>query len=1380
MRKVVTGICFMILCTLGLVTLSTPAQANHTFGPEQNVWGTVTPTTPADTDPQAVTLGAEFQSSKAGIVKGVRFYKGTGNTGTHVGKLWTASGTLLASVTFSGESASGWQRADFATPVSINANTTYVVGYVAPVGRYAAGTNLSTTTPKVSGDLTETRGVYVYSTTAFPTLNFQNSHYYADLVFQASVPDAGLCSDGVDNDSDGKTDYPTDPGCSSATDNDETDPAPTDTTPPDTTITSGPAAGSTTSNATESFAFTSSETGSSFQCSVDGAAYSACTSPKSVTVTSGAHTFAVKATDAAGNTDATPAQRSWTYQPAPVGDGTTAAATFSWGTSVAGDEFNYTGAPNATKWSVYNGPGHAGNGTRTPTAWNGDGSVMRVTGDAAGNTGGMSAKFDSRKYGRWETRMRTNPRDSEYHPVLLLWPDSENWPCDGEVDYAEGVDDTTKMNTYLHYSCSNLQTSSSRVIDTTQWHNYAVEWTPAHIKTYIDGVLLHTDTNTSHLPPGPMHSTIQLDWFPDATTTNPSWMEVDWTRVYNVDTTTPPTGPETVTVPVAADTYTDSAAPTANKSAVTPLVVDALSPVASAYLKFDLGAYAGRTVQSASLKIKSDTNPSNGLMNVKYVADDSWTAAGVNHNNQPTRGSVLGTFTASTASTAYTVPLTASVVQGDLGSNLSLGIDTASSDGLQIMSAEGVTKPVLEVVLAGSTGGGSDTTPPDTTITGGPSGDTTATSASFNFTSTETGSTFECKLDTGTYASCTSPKAYSGLAVGSHTFTVRATDAAGNVDASPATRTWNITTTTPPAGGTVSVAAVGDMNPTTNTSTTSPSGKNAAAISTGLSNGSLSAFLALGDFQYDKGTCADLNSYWKTLWGGVISKTYWTAGPNHDVEVGVNDDVDKFMDGQCAGSTTKSLTSTDAANVKEQNEDGFVDALEAYSYDLGTKWHVVVGPTAVERFPTAAGYADSTAARTAINTWIDADMAAATAAGKYLIFVYHDPYFTSDTSSHGRFTWAKPWLDTAWKYKTRILLSGSQHNYERSCPLNNTDACVTDGMTQFQVSTGGIGLRSFTTSPAYIVKRFSDTWGHLKLDLKTDGGYDYTFNAVSGPGTDSGTVAAPAGGGGVAQTSNCAPDPSACGFPDVENTGVTVPDSSLTTYNGSVDLTTAGQVFQNAIVNGHLTIAANNVTVKNVRVLNSGEDCGICLAHTQNATISDVEIKSPTGQMRLLAGIKDVYGDATGTLIQRIEIVRAGTGIQTHEGIIEDSYIHNMAMEPGDHVNGTTSNGSTVPLTIRHNTIFNEIDQTDAVSFFQDFGCEANRTVNNNLLAGGGYTVYGGDGTFCITHDIKITNNRFSRIYYPNSGYYGPLAHLDNGTGNAFTGNVWDDTGAAL
>src|SRR4029077_2642065 len=76
-----------------------------------------------------------------------------------------------------------------------------------------------------------------------------------------------------------------------------------------------------------------------------------------------------------------------------------------------------------------------------------------------------------------------------------------------------------------------------------------------------------------------------------------------------------------------------------------------------------------------------------------------------------------------------------------------------------------------------------DATPPHTQITAGPTSSTTGTTASLTFNSSESGSTFTCKLDDGGWTSCASPKSYTALAIGDHTFSVRATDAAGNTDA---------------------------------------------------------------------------------------------------------------------------------------------------------------------------------------------------------------------------------------------------------------------------------------------------------------------------------------------------------------------------------------------------------------------------------------------------------------------------------------------------------------------------------------------------------------------------------------------------------------------
>lgn len=91
-----------------------------------------------------------------------------------------------------------------------------------------------------------------------------------------------------------------------------------------------------------------------------------------------------------------------------------------------------------------------------------------------------------------------------------------------------------------------------------------------------------------------------------------------------------------------------------------------------------------------------------------------------------------------------------------------------------------------------------DSTPPDTVIDSGPSGTITTNSGTFAFHSSESGSSFECKLDGGAFAPCSSPRTLSALANGSHSFTVRATDVAGNVDPTPATRGFTVSVAPPP------------------------------------------------------------------------------------------------------------------------------------------------------------------------------------------------------------------------------------------------------------------------------------------------------------------------------------------------------------------------------------------------------------------------------------------------------------------------------------------------------------------------------------------------------------------------------------------------------
>lgn len=557
-------------------------------------------------------------------------------------------------------------------------------------------------------------------------------------------------------------------------------------------------------------------------------------------------------------------------------DGTEAAKVRNWGRIVAGDEFATGTRPDGAKWQLYNGPGHAGRGVRSPDAWSVQSGYARASGTTAGTTGGMSAKYPgaSRKYGRWEVRLRASNVEQKYHFVSILWPDSGNWPCDGEIDYAEKPGSSmTEAGFYNHFDCTNDQTQVKKVLDVTQWHNYAVEWTSTGVVGYLDGVEWFRDANTGHLPPGAMHQTLQLDWFP----------------------------------------------------------------------------VSGQATKAST-------------------ADFAW------------------------------------VRQYDLGS-------------------------------------GSTPSPTTSTPTVTPSPSSTATP---------------------------SPTA----------------------TASP---------TTPPAT-TYKFGAVGDMNGPKTYSTSSASGKNAASIAGQLASGGISNFLGLGDFQYDTAYCADYTKYWNVAgWAKVKAKTYWMSAPNHDWQPSRNADLDNFMNGECAGDTVKS-----AANV----EKGRIANDQAYSFDKG-KWHFAMLPTGLWRYDTGKAAATT--------TWLDRDLASAKARGQFLAVAYHDPYFTSTTSSHGRATEVKPWVAVIDKYDVRFTLSGSQHNYERSCPVLKDDSCTAmtgTGTQAFNVSTGGIGLRSFTDSqPSYLAKRFTGTWGWVKFTLRDDGSYDWGFIATSGTvssaNTDSGTRPAP-------------------------------------------------------------------------------------------------------------------------------------------------------------------------------------------------------------------------------------------------------------------------------
>jgi hypothetical protein len=131
-------------------------------------------------DGQGVELGTKFTSDTSGHITGLRFYKSAANIGTHTASLWTASGQLLATATFTNETASGWQQVNFATPVAITAGTTY----------HTTSGHYSVTRPYFGSAFTSgmlhvpaNGGVYLYGAGGFPTNTYQGSNYWVDVIF---------------------------------------------------------------------------------------------------------------------------------------------------------------------------------------------------------------------------------------------------------------------------------------------------------------------------------------------------------------------------------------------------------------------------------------------------------------------------------------------------------------------------------------------------------------------------------------------------------------------------------------------------------------------------------------------------------------------------------------------------------------------------------------------------------------------------------------------------------------------------------------------------------------------------------------------------------------------------------------------------------------------------------------------------------------------------------------------------------------------------------------------------------------------------------------------------------------------------------------------
>jgi hypothetical protein len=165
------------------------SSASSAVTPADTIFDFGAPSTVDSGDTSPINVGVKFTADSSGSTTGIRFYKAATNTGTHIGSLWDGTGTLLASATFTNETASGWQTVLFSSPVAITAGTTYIASYFAPNGHYSAtpaGLSTSVDNPPLHAiaNGTSANGLYTYASgNALPTTSFNATNYWVDVLF---------------------------------------------------------------------------------------------------------------------------------------------------------------------------------------------------------------------------------------------------------------------------------------------------------------------------------------------------------------------------------------------------------------------------------------------------------------------------------------------------------------------------------------------------------------------------------------------------------------------------------------------------------------------------------------------------------------------------------------------------------------------------------------------------------------------------------------------------------------------------------------------------------------------------------------------------------------------------------------------------------------------------------------------------------------------------------------------------------------------------------------------------------------------------------------------------------------------------------------------
>jgi hypothetical protein len=539
-----------------------------------------------------------------------------------------------------------------------------------------------------------------------------------------------------------------------------------DTTAPQTVIDSGPG---TTASTSATIAFSASEPGSTFECSLDAAAFTPCASPREYSdLTVGVHQFRVRATDPAGNTDSTPAIHMWEIDRTPPETSITERPADPTNSSTA--SFSFSGSDDRTPGSQLTLECRLD--SADAAAWLDCSSPQVYLGLAEGSH-------------TFEVRAIDLAGNADESPASYRW-----------------TIDRTAPQTTIDSGPPGTTTSSSAAF------TFSAGEAGSTFECSLDGSAFAACTSPREyagLPVGGHEFSVRASDVAGNTDASPAIY--GWTIEAPPDTTAP-------------ETTIDSGPPVVTSSTGASFTFSASKPNSTFECSLDGAPFAGCTSP------RQYTGLASGSHQFRVRARDT---AG---NVDPTPAA--HNWTIDTAAPQTTIssgpPAVTSSTSASFGftSNEPGSVFECSLDGAAFASC---TSPRQYAGLAAGAhqfrvratdpAGNTDATPaahswtidtaaPETTIDSAPPATTTSTSASFSFSASEPGASFECSLDDAAFAVCTSPRQYTGLAVGTHQFRVRARDAAGNTDASPATHSWTISAPNSACPAPITLAAAAD------------------------------------------------------------------------------------------------------------------------------------------------------------------------------------------------------------------------------------------------------------------------------------------------------------------------------------------------------------------------------------------------------------------------------------------------------------------------------------------------------------------------------------------------------------------------------------------